>query len=74
MPDVIRDARYPLCSKAGVLRKPKSNLVVSTSALYEKVGDKKYRDYLPIMQHASYTGPTPQSCEKFLASLNGERQ
>lgn len=70
---ILKDARYPRCSKLGVLRKRvwggTERLIVSTSALYEAVGHAKYQNYLPLITYKNAGGPTPESCEKFLETL-----
>jgi hypothetical protein len=72
MPRPIALKRYPNCSRLGVLRRNRVGYVVSTGALYRALGWQAYRRYLPMMQHASNTGPTPESCERFLEGLNGK--
>jgi hypothetical protein len=74
---VLKDTKYPLCSRYGLLRKTfgphkSTNVVISTGALYRLVGPEKYKRYLPMMQYRVGAGPTPGSCEAFLRSLNGE--
>jgi hypothetical protein len=79
MPNTIRDRRYPKCSRLGVLRRTQRRpggmpqLVVSTGALQEAVGWKAYQEYLPLMTHRLNTGPTPESAEAFLETLNGSK-
>ena len=66
---IIKDKRYPKCSKLGVLRKRGKYLMVSTTALKNAVGWRTYQKYLPHMRYRLSAGPTPDSCEKFLKKL-----
>lgn len=65
---MIKDPRYPKCSKLGVLRKGDKQCIVSTSALLAELGWETYQKYLPWMQHDG-AGPTAESCERFLETL-----
>jgi hypothetical protein len=75
MRNSIRDRRFPRCSTLGVLRRTSRRpggvpyIIVSTEALYRAVGPQTYREYLPLMQHRSAAGPTPESCEGFLEAI-----
>lgn len=71
----ITDKKYPKCSALGILRRTtKGSLTVSTQALHEALGWEAYRGFLSSMKHsAGSTGfVTPDSCEKWLATLNGK--
>jgi hypothetical protein len=62
--------RFPHCTRLQVLRTISGRTVISTSALYEALGWKKYRQFLPYMKHEGGncgTGyVTPSSCEEWL--------
>lgn len=80
MSNPITDTRYPLCSRLGVLRRPNrgGRLVVSTAALHDALGWAAYQRYLPVMEYYPRratnppAGPTPESAEAFLRTLNGK--
>lgn len=64
--------KYPLCSAMGVLRQSCRDgmLTIATATLHNKLGWEVYRTYLPLMKHVSQSGPTPESCEAWLATLD----
>ena len=70
--------KFPLCEQLGVLRSVTTRngsrkLVVSTAALHEALGWPTYEKYLPYMEQSGYNaGVTPESCEEFLRTLEGE--
>jgi hypothetical protein len=62
--------RFPRCNKLQVLRTISGRTVISTSALYEALGWKKYRQFLPYMEYEPTHGNngyvTAESAEAFL--------
>ena len=62
---------YPHCESLGVLRNTVgSSRVVSTSALYEKLGPKLYHECRAYFEYPTNRGPSPASVEKFLTERN----
>lgn len=69
----LTDKRYPHCSRLGILRRTSKHLdlCISTTALYEVVGWKKYQTFLPYMMHGARNGQVlPGSCERWLKETN----
>jgi hypothetical protein len=63
--------RFPHCTRLQVLRTISGRTVISTSALCEALGWKKYRQFLPHMEYeggyrSSVGYVTAESAEEFL--------
>jgi hypothetical protein len=66
--------RFPHCTRLQVLRTISGRTVISTSALYEALGWKKYRQFLPHMEYEPTHGNNGYvTAESLEACLNGSK-
>ena len=66
-----KKAEYPLCEKYELLRKTGNRSrtkgsVISTTALYYLLGNKRYQQVCEGFEYSYSSGPDPASVEEFL--------